>query len=193
VKDTGNNPLQGQTVLFTAPAAGASGTFAGGGVTATAVTNASGIAVAPAFTANATPGNYTVTATIAGAASGANFALTNAVPGPTSLGGAIGGKAGPSNARVWTFQVGNDGPGSALNAQITGMTLVQTNGPACSPIIVTRFPLAVGNIAPHTVAEVDVTFDFTGCASNAAFKVTATESANSGAATGTIVRLDQFQ
>src|SRR6202030_3698018 len=43
VKDSGNNPVSGVTVTFTAPAqTGASGTFAGGANTAT--TNASGVA-----------------------------------------------------------------------------------------------------------------------------------------------------
>jgi hypothetical protein len=57
----------------------------------------------------------------------------------------------------------------------------------------TPFPIAAGNIAPQVVANVNVTINFTGCAANAAFKVTANESANNGAATGTIVRLNQFQ
>src|SRR6185437_4970782 len=49
VKDAGGNPLSGVTVTFTAPASGASGTFAGGATTATAVTNGSGIAISPVF------------------------------------------------------------------------------------------------------------------------------------------------
>ena len=193
VTDMSGNPVPGATVTFTAPSAGASGTFLSNGTTVTVVTNNSGVATAPAFTANATPGNYTVTASVGGAGPAANFALTNAVSGPTSLGGAIAGKSGPTNARVWIFEVGNDGPGSALNAQITGMTFVQTAGPVCSPVITTPFPLAVGNIAPQVVAQVNVTINFTGCANTAAFTVTAPESANNGAATGTIVRLDEFQ
>jgi len=64
------------TVTFTAPGSGASGTFVGS-ATATAVTNASGIATAPAFTANAVAGGFTVTATVAGVATPANFSLTN--------------------------------------------------------------------------------------------------------------------
>jgi len=122
-----------------------------------------------------------------------HFALTNAVPGDTSLGGEISGKSGPTNARVWTFEVGNDGPGSALNTQITGLTLFQTGGAACSPIIKTVFPVNLGNIAPQVVAPANVTIDFTGCASTANFKLTVPLSANNGAATGTIVRLNEFQ
>jgi hypothetical protein len=40
-------------------------------------TNAQGVAVAPAFTANATAGGYAVTATVAGSRQRAAFALVN--------------------------------------------------------------------------------------------------------------------
>jgi hypothetical protein len=188
-----NGPVMGATVTFQAPATGVSGTFAGNQITATAVTNGSGVATAPAFTANSTAGNYTLSATVAGAASPASFELTNAVPGPTSMGGLIGTKSGPQNARVWEFEVGNNGPGSALGAEIANITLVQTLGAACTPVITSpAFPLLVGNIAPQTVADVDVTIDFSSCPVNAMFKVTAPEFANNGAATGTIVELNQL-
>jgi hypothetical protein len=193
VKDPSGNPVAGEMVTFTAPSTGASGTFPGASLTATAITNAAGVAAAPVFTANSTPGNYIVTATVTGAAAAASFALTNAVAGATSLGGAIGGKAGPANARIWTFEIGNNGPGSALNAQITGITFVQTAGAACTPVVTTPFPLNAGNIAPGAIANVNATINFTGCAATAAFTVTAQETANSGSATGTIVRLSQFQ
>ncbi len=75
VKDSGGNPVQGVTVTFTAPASGASGSFAGGMNTAT--TNSSGVATSAVFTANATAGSYTVAATVAGVTTSASFALTN--------------------------------------------------------------------------------------------------------------------
>jgi len=192
VKDTNGNLVNGTTVTFTAPSSGVGGTFPGNLTTVTAQT-VSGIATAPAFTANATAGNYTITATVDGAASPASFSLTNAVAGSTSLGGALGLKSGPSNARVWVFEVGNNGPGSALGAEITSITLKQTSGAACTPVIPASFPLLVGNIAPKVIANVNVTINFASCASNAEFTVTAVESANNGAATGTIVKLNQFQ
>lgn len=78
VTDTGANPVSGVTVTFTAPASGASGTFANGQITTTAVTNASGIATSSAFTANGTVGGpYQVSATAPGVAGAANFLLTN--------------------------------------------------------------------------------------------------------------------
>jgi hypothetical protein len=194
-KDASNIPVQGVVVTFTAPLSGVSGTFANLTNMTQATTDSSGGATATTFTANTQAGNYTVTATAGGVAVPANFALTNAVPGATSLGGTIGGKSGLQSARVWVFEVGDNGPGSALGAAITGITLVQTSGAACTPVITNpaSFPLPAGNIAPKATANVNVTIDFAGCASNAAFKVTATESANNGAATGTIVRLNQFQ
>ncbi len=81
VKDSNNNPISGVTVTFTAPATGASGTFAGGLNTAT--TNASGVATSAAFTANSISGAYTVTASVTGATSPASFSMTNN-PGPVA-------------------------------------------------------------------------------------------------------------
>src|SRR5436309_2425334 len=79
VTDAGNNPVGNVTVTFRAPGSGASGTFAGGVNTAT--TNTSGVATAATFTANGTAGGpYTVTASAPGAASPANFSLTNLAP-----------------------------------------------------------------------------------------------------------------
>jgi len=84
VKDASNNLVSGVTVTFTAPTSGASGTFAGGMNTAT--TNAQGIATAPVFTANSTVGGpYTVTATVTGVTTPANFSLTNLAPPPLSV------------------------------------------------------------------------------------------------------------
>ena len=63
-------------VTFTAPSAGATGTFSGSS-TARALTNADGIATAPAFSANSTVGSFTVTASIPDIAATADFQLTN--------------------------------------------------------------------------------------------------------------------
>ncbi len=85
VADAGGTGIAGLTVTFTAPTTGASGTF-GGLATTMATTNASGIATATTFTANAITGPYTVTATVAGLT--ANFSLTNAAP--TSINTQVG-------------------------------------------------------------------------------------------------------
>lgn len=89
VVDSGNNPVSNAVVVFAAPAAGASGTFAnpsGASVTSTAVlTNASGVAASTTFTANGIAGQVTVTATVAGVASPANFTLTNLSGSATAI------------------------------------------------------------------------------------------------------------
>ena len=77
VLDGGNNPINNLTVTFSAPATGQSGTFPGALLTATAATNASGVATSPSFTANLTSGSYTVGAGVSGLAQAALFGLTN--------------------------------------------------------------------------------------------------------------------
>ena len=60
VRDANGNNVPNTTVTFTAPSTGASGTF-GASLTTTATTNASGIATAGVFRANATAGSYVIT------------------------------------------------------------------------------------------------------------------------------------
>jgi hypothetical protein len=86
VTDAQKNPVTGASVSFSAPGHGASGTFAGGGTTVTVATDSSGVAVAPTFTANATPGGYIVTASVTGVSSAAAFSLVNQAPGAASTG-----------------------------------------------------------------------------------------------------------
>jgi len=83
VEDVFGNPVPNQTVTFDAPTTGASGTFAGG--VNTAKTNASGVATAAVFTANAVAGSYTVTANIGSFTTDPGFALTNLPGAPASV------------------------------------------------------------------------------------------------------------
>src|SRR5687768_9719454 len=82
VRDTNSNLLSGVTVTFTAPASGATARFSGS-ATATAVTDASGVATAPTLTANATAGSYTVIGTVSGVSGSAAFSLTNTSTAPS--------------------------------------------------------------------------------------------------------------
>jgi hypothetical protein len=75
VRDAGGNPVSGVTVTFAAPATGPSGSFSG---STSVVTNAAGVATAPAFTANSVAGSYAVTASTGNLT--ASFMLTN-LPG----------------------------------------------------------------------------------------------------------------
>lgn len=75
VIDIQGNPATGVTVTFSAPAAGASGTFLA--ETDTATTDANGVATSARFTANENSGSYNVTANVPGVETGASFSLTN--------------------------------------------------------------------------------------------------------------------
>ena len=70
-------PASAVSVTFTAPATGASGTFANGTATETDTTNSSGVATSSVFTASTTAGAYAVTASATGATASASFSLTN--------------------------------------------------------------------------------------------------------------------
>src|SRR5512138_1296590 len=88
VQDYFGTPISGANVTFTAPASGASGTFAStSNNTETVTTGATGIATSSTFTANNTVGTHTVIASTSGAASTASFSLENLpVPGvPASI------------------------------------------------------------------------------------------------------------
>jgi hypothetical protein len=89
--------VAGLKVIFTVPVSGASGTF-GTSATATALTNASGVATAPAFTANHVAGSFTVTATAPGYTP-ASFSLTNTAGKPASI---VAYKGTPQSAAAGT-------------------------------------------------------------------------------------------
>jgi hypothetical protein len=89
VTDANNNPLVGLQVTFTAPSGGPSGSF-NGSATAKVNTDSSGVATAPAFTANGQAGSYAVAAAVSGLASTASFNLTNnPVSGRGTLSGSV--------------------------------------------------------------------------------------------------------
>jgi hypothetical protein len=76
--DLYHNPVPGVTVAFAAPTSGASGKFATTGSTyAYVATNASGVAIAPTFTANSLIGSYRITAAASGVFPAVTFSLTN--------------------------------------------------------------------------------------------------------------------
>jgi len=114
---------------------------------------------------------------------------------PPNLSALITSKTGTQNARVWTVTLSNSGPGPASQAQITGLTLTQTYGAACTPIITSpaSFPLAVGDIAPQSSASGQITINFGGCASTARFSTTIPFSSNNGAFSGSKKLNNQFR
>ncbi len=82
VLDLFGNPLSGIAVTFAAPATGPSVTFAG---SPTVHTDANGIAISPAMTANTATGSFAVTATAPNAPTPATFPLTNLQPAANQL------------------------------------------------------------------------------------------------------------
>ena len=107
----------------------------------------------------------------------------------------ISGKSGTQNARAWTITLSNQSGCPAENAQIDGLTLTQTYGVACTPVIHSppSFPLGVGNIAAHSKASGTVTLDFSACANTARFSATIPFSANDGAVSGSKTLNNQFR
>jgi hypothetical protein len=100
VTGAGGFPVPGTTVLFTAPGAGASGSFTSG-LTATVVTtDRNGFAVAPPFTANTVMGAYTVQAAVAGVSGSITFSLRNVAGANASVSLSTGGHVTPLGAPV---------------------------------------------------------------------------------------------
>jgi hypothetical protein len=111
----------------------------------------------------------------------------------TTLNAAIAGKSGPSNARVWSVAIQNTGAGAAVNSQLNTLSLTQTFGPACTPVVLSALPGLAGTLAPATSAVVPVTIDFSACAVTSRFRVSLGYSANSGSTTGARTITNQFQ
>jgi len=85
VTDAYDNPIGRTPVVFTAPAtAGSPGGTFGVSATAMVMTNAHGVATAPAFTANTKAGGFAVAATGLGLAT-ASISLTNTAGPPTTI------------------------------------------------------------------------------------------------------------
>ncbi len=145
VKDIGGNLLSNQTVTFTAPSSGASGTFAGAATSATAITDATGTAIMPAFTANFTLGAYSVTATINSLST--SFSLTN-TPGVPAQIVATGGN--PQSVAINANFVAlvatvKDGGGNPVGAgAIVTFTAPASSGPSVTVTTTTATTNATG-------------------------------------------------
>lgn len=136
VKDGGADPVPNASVTFSAPATGASGTFANGLATYTVATNSAGIASAP-FTANATAGAYSVTASVAGAAGTASFSLTNLKAPVLTIAEQANGVFVQGQSASYTVTVSNGANAGPTSGTITvtesapaGLTLTGLSGGA---------------------------------------------------------------
>ncbi len=180
VRDAGNNPVQGITVTFTAPNSGASGSFASNG---TAITNASGVASAPAFTANGTSGPYTVAATAAGVTGSTSFSLTNTVGTPTSI--AVSSGSGQTTVIQTTFgstlQVVVKDAGRNPVAGVTVTFTVPASGASATfgsgnTAVTNASGIATSSVitANNTVGSYTVKASISGVSSTASFSLTNT-------------------
>ncbi len=132
VTDTNGNDVVGASVTFSAPRSGPSGVFAGSGATAVVLTNSSGIATAPDFSADQVAGGYIVTASVAGLSSEATFALVNTSRTTAS----VTGPAGTYWLATSTGQVLRSGDaanyggasGKKLSAPIAAMAAMPSGG-----------------------------------------------------------------
>ncbi|HEV2448624.1 MAG TPA: hypothetical protein VGS58_21975, partial [Candidatus Sulfopaludibacter sp.] len=107
---------------------------------------------------------------------------------PAGLTATVTGQTGLAGARDWAVQVSNRGIGAANAAQITSLTLSQTGGTACTPIVVPlTFPVTLGNLAPSQSASGNVLINFTGCDSTSTFNAALGLAANGGATMATVV------
>jgi Pro-kumamolisin, activation domain/Bacterial Ig-like domain (group 1) len=184
------------------PAAALSGrtvTFDLGNASCIGQTNANGLASC-SLTPNAPAGTLTLIASFEGDAEdlpstdSESFTMSGPPPTqPTNLAGNITAETGPTNARVWTLTVYSSGPGAATGAKITAFNLTQSFGAACKPVVQTPIPVSVGNVPAAGSLGAPITINFTGCPANARFTVRASFSANGGAATGSLLRYNQFE
>jgi hypothetical protein len=177
ITDTFGNGVPGQTVLFTAPATGATGTFPGASATATVSTDASGNAAAPTFTANATLGAFTVTATSGGLS--ASFRLTNIVasvgitavsgsgqltPPSQSFGNALTARVfdvngnGVPNASV-TFTLPSSGPsGTFAGGGLTFTANTNSQGLVTTPAVTANNAAGSFSVTATTIPNLSTTF-----------------------------------
>jgi hypothetical protein len=111
----------------------------------------------------------------------------------TTLDGLISAKSGPTNARDWTITAFPITPVSVNdNAQITGLTLRQTFGAACVPVIATPFPVSLGQLLPG-LHPGDIIIDFSGCPAVARFTAVLSFTSSSGSARGSKTLFNQYR
>jgi endo-1,4-beta-xylanase len=79
------------------------------------------------------------------------------------------------NTRVLTLTATNGDVGPAYTTQVSGLTLNQTSGKPCSPVVTppSAFPVVLGDIATNGSASAAFTVDFSGCNPSAVFTVSA--------------------
>jgi len=201
VVDANQYPVQGASVTFTAPATGATGTFASNSTaTETDTTDANGVATSSMFTANATAGAYTVTATAAGVTIPADFSLTNITGAVISIAATSGtpqsatvnagftaplvatvtANGSPVSGATVTFEIPATGPSGTFAG---GVNTAKTNA---SGVAISAPFTANGSVGTYTVTATVASgsepadFTLTNTALNFAFYLSGLEALNAG-------------
>jgi virginiamycin B lyase len=190
VTDASGNPVAGATVTFTEAdgPTGAGGLFPGNSSTASATTNAQGLAIAPVLTAGETAGSFTVTAAVGYLST--NFNLTN-TPGAASAIVVLAGS--PQSAAV----------GKSFPTNLKAQVLDRFNNPLANQdvtfTVVRANPTGAGGTFAGGAISVVVTTDAQGVATaptltantvSGSFTVTATISGLSTPATFTLTNIN---
>src|SRR5579859_1052883 len=162
VVDSGQNPVSGVIVTFTAPSSGPSGTFANGTASETDTTNASGMAVSSKLTANGVSGTLVVTATAAGISTPADFTLTNTAGAATTISVASGS---PQSAAIHT----------AFSSPLVALVVDSNSNPVSGAWVTFTAPSSgpTGTFSNGTATEVDTT-DANGHATSSTFTANGT-------------------
>jgi streptogramin lyase len=174
VTDSMGNPVAGATITFTETdgSAGAGGFFPGGASTATAFTNAEGLAIAPVLTAGHTAGAFSVTAAVGDLSTA--FDLINQ-PGPATSIAVVGGNAqdaargqgyGAPLQLLVTDMYSNPVPDVLVTFSLPDEVLVGfEEGDLDKPYILNVLTNAVGVATSPTLTAGDAAGDFTVAAS----------------------------
>ena len=189
IEDVNFNPVPGVPVTFTAPSSGPSATFAGSSLTATVITNAQGVAVSPAFTANGAIGQFYMGLSVFGLGP-ISFGETNIVGNPAGI--AITGGSPQSatvntafatalsvlvtdsgNNPVPTAMVTFTAPGSGPSGTFPGPSLTATvttnaSGIATAPALIANSIVGIYNVTASAGAATPAKLSLTNTSGPAA-------------------------
>ena len=117
VRDAGGNPVSGVVVMFTPPASGPGGSFAGG--VNTALTNAAGVATSAAFTANSTAGTYSVLASVSGVSARAVFQMANTASSSGAISLPVNVSVGTNQSVTFPVSLTKSAPQGGVNVTLS--------------------------------------------------------------------------
>lgn len=179
VRDIDGNIVAGATVQFALPASGASATFAGGGLTASAISDSRGIADSPAVTANTVVGAFVASAAVAGVATPASFSLANLALGAASITVVSGDSqiatVGTTFGQALVARVLDSGGAPVPSATVTFSAASSGASATLSPATVVTGPdgrAQVSAIANQVAGSYQVTASTVGAATSATFALT---------------------